>query len=72
LPTALPTLVSVVGTSQLLFGTDYCFTPPQVVVERVQGMAVDEQADWLDIMGRSAVRLLAGTAHPFVEGASGP
>jgi 6-methylsalicylate decarboxylase len=63
LPTALPTLMTVVGESQLLFGTDYCFVRPDMVAVHEQRIAADD-VDWLTIMGRNAARLLADTAHP--------
>ena len=67
LPTALPTLMSVVGETQLLFGTDYCFVRPDMVAEHEQRIVADDHADWPAIMGRSAIRLLADTAHPVTS-----
>jgi 6-methylsalicylate decarboxylase len=70
LPTALPTLTTVVGESQLLFGTDYCFVRPDGVAAHEQRIVADDHADWLEIMRCNAVRLLADTAHPVAESES--
>jgi len=67
LPTALPTLATVVGEQQLVFGTDYCFVRPDGVAAHVQRIIADDHADWPAIMDRNAIRLLADTAHPVGE-----
>jgi predicted TIM-barrel fold metal-dependent hydrolase len=70
LPTALPTLTTVVGESQLLFGTDYCFVRPDAVAAHERRIVADKHADWLAIMRRNAVRLLAETAHAVADSES--
>jgi 6-methylsalicylate decarboxylase len=70
LPTALPTLMTVVGETQLLFGTDYCFVRPEMVAEHERRIDADDHADWPGIMRRNAIRLLAGTAHPVADAES--
>jgi len=70
LPTALPTLMTVVGETQLLFGTDYCFVRPDMVAAHEQRIVVDDHADWPAIMRRNAIRLLADTAHPVANSES--
>jgi predicted TIM-barrel fold metal-dependent hydrolase len=64
LPTALPTLRSVIGDTQLLFGTDYCFIRPDMVAVHERRLATADQADWPSLMRRNASRLLADAAHP--------
>jgi predicted TIM-barrel fold metal-dependent hydrolase len=70
LPTALPTLLAVVGETQLLFGTDYCFVRPDMVAAHERRIVADDHADWPAIMRRNALRLLAGTAHPVEDSES--
>jgi predicted TIM-barrel fold metal-dependent hydrolase len=69
-PTALPTLKTVVGESQLLFGTDYCFVRPDMVSAHERRIASDDEADWPTLMRRNASRLLAETAHPLGDAES--
>ncbi|MTD53044.1 amidohydrolase family protein [Amycolatopsis pithecellobii] len=56
LPTALPTLTSVVGTGRLLLGTDYCFAR-QPSVRKVM-RELDSGEGWLDLFRRNAKALL--------------
>ena len=61
LPRALPALVSAVGRERILFGSDYCFTSPQVVARHVRGLHQDEPP-WLNTMATASRRLLR--QHP--------
>ena len=64
LPTALPTLASVVGSGRLLYGSDYCFTSPSAVARQVKSLrAVGDRGRWLPLMANNASQLLARDAR---------
>ncbi|MEU0227266.1 amidohydrolase family protein [Streptomyces sp. NPDC006284] len=61
-PLQVPTLVDVVGSRRLLYGSDYCWTPQQAVVSQVASIdrAVQPEGDtWRALTTRNAERLLA-------------
>ena len=60
-PAQATALVDAVGEDQLLFGSDYCWTPPVAVAQHV---TVVEQGprDWRSLTAANARRLLADSA----------
>ncbi|MEV5409741.1 amidohydrolase family protein [Thermopolyspora sp. NPDC052614] len=62
LPFGLPALARVVGHERLLYGSDYCFTPPPAVLRQVRGLA-DDNSDprWLELMAANAGRLFGSS-----------
>ncbi|WP_420309194.1 amidohydrolase family protein [Streptomyces sp. YS-B37] len=60
-PLQVPTLVDVVGSRRLLYGSDFCWTPPEAVVSQVASIdaAVQPEGDaWRALTTRNATRLL--------------
>lgn len=60
-PHQVPALVSAFGDDRLLYGSDYCFTPPTGVHAQVDAIdAADQPLDdtWRAITSRNACRLL--------------
>lgn len=61
MPTALNTLASIVGTDRLVFGSDYCFTPPGPVAAGIR--AIDNAGvsptgqRWLDLFESNTATL---------------
>ena len=56
-PTQVPALASVVGTGRLLYGSDFCFTPPEAVGRQLA--SIDAAGpEWRDLTTRNADRLL--------------
>ncbi|MFE9687225.1 amidohydrolase family protein [Streptomyces sp. NPDC006285] len=60
-PRHVPTLVDVVGSGRLLYGSDYCWTPPSAVAAQIASIdeAVQPPDDtWRELTARNAHRLL--------------
>jgi len=61
-PDQLPSLVSVVGESRILYGSDYCFTPPPAVAGQLASLSASSPASatsWVALMAENAARCLA-------------
>jgi predicted TIM-barrel fold metal-dependent hydrolase len=62
IPHQLAALVRAVGTEQLLYGSDYCFTPEPGVAAQVAALDADGGADdhttWRQLTRRNTTRLL--------------
>ncbi|HWO65388.1 MAG TPA: amidohydrolase family protein [Umezawaea sp.] len=62
-PAQVPALAGVVGTGKLVYGSDFCFTPPEAVARQLASIDDAPGADWRDLTTRNAERLLGrGTA----------
>jgi predicted TIM-barrel fold metal-dependent hydrolase len=62
MPDQLPSLVSVVGEGRILYGSDYCFTPPPAVVGQLASLDASSPASatsWAALMTQNATRCLA-------------
>jgi predicted TIM-barrel fold metal-dependent hydrolase len=63
-PTQAPALAAVVGTDHLLYGSDYCFTPPAAVADQIAALdtaaAPENHPGWRELTIRNAERLLPG------------
>jgi len=62
LPDQLPSLVSVVGEGRILYGSDYCFTPPPAVAGQLASLNASPPASdssWAALTTRNAARCLA-------------
>jgi 6-methylsalicylate decarboxylase len=60
-PQQLPALTAVVGTERVLYGSDYCFTPPAAVAAQLASLDADGTAlgpDWRALTTANAERLL--------------
>jgi 6-methylsalicylate decarboxylase len=57
-PAAAGALIDVVGSGQVLYGSDYCWTPAMGVAHQVMLME-QESADWRTLTTANATRLLA-------------
>jgi len=57
-PAAAGALIDVVGSDQVLYGSDYCWTPAMVAAHQVMLME-QESADWRMLTAANATRLLA-------------
>ncbi|HEX6341038.1 amidohydrolase family protein [Umezawaea sp.] len=57
-PAQVPALASVVGTGKLLYGSDFCFTPPEAVARQLASIDGAPGADWRELTTRNAERLL--------------
>jgi predicted TIM-barrel fold metal-dependent hydrolase len=56
-PTQVPALTGVVGTGKLLYGSDFCFTPPEAVARQLA--SIDAAGpEWRELTTRNAHRLL--------------
>ncbi|GHE36434.1 MULTISPECIES: amidohydrolase family protein [Streptomyces] len=64
LPTHAETLISRVGTGRLLYGSDYCWTPPRLVADQIAaldtGWRARSHGPWRDLTATNAAALLAG------------
>lgn len=60
-PLQLPALAAVVGTERLLYGSDFCFTPPAAVAAQLASLdaapAPEGAVSWRDLLARNAGRL---------------
>lgn len=61
-PAQVPALAELVGTDHLLYGSDYCFTPPEAVAHQLAGIdaapAPPSARDWRTLTSDNARRLL--------------
>ncbi|OMI36783.1 amidohydrolase family protein [Streptomyces sparsogenes] len=61
-PRQIPTLTDLVGTDRILYGSDYCWTPPHIVATQVddvdQAPAPAGASSWRELTTRNATRLL--------------
>ncbi|MFJ2755460.1 amidohydrolase family protein [Nocardioides sp. NPDC087217] len=64
MPLQTDALISQVGTGRLLYGSDYCWTPPHVVKSQVEALDSTWRADvhgpWRDVVGANAADFQAG------------
>ncbi|MEC3953940.1 amidohydrolase family protein [Nocardia sp. CDC153] len=59
LPRQLPALTSLVGTEQVVYGSDYCFTSPAAAGEQANSLRnAGEASDWATLTTANATRLL--------------
>ncbi len=68
-PRQVPVLVAAFGSTRLLYGSDYCWTPAEGVDRQISSVAAAPQPDvdtWRDLTTRNAERLLARPSehHP--------
>ena len=58
-PRQVPTLAGTVGTEHLLYGSDYCWTPPPAVAQQIQSIrqAPPANGSWAELTTRNARRL---------------
>ncbi|GGF22587.1 amidohydrolase family protein [Subtercola lobariae] len=63
LPASAPALIQAAGHDHLLYGSDWCFTPPPVVAQHIAGLDAGwgdlTDAGWRDLTTRNAEVLLA-------------
>ncbi|MDJ0396407.1 amidohydrolase family protein [Rhodococcus sp. G-MC3] len=61
-PIQLPTLAHIVGTNRILYGSDYCFTPPAAVKAQIAAIdmapAPSDEGTWRQVMADNSERLL--------------
>jgi 6-methylsalicylate decarboxylase len=60
-PNQVPALVAAFGSERVLYGSDYCWTPPSAVSAQLASVAAANQPDggtWRDLTTRNAERLL--------------
>ncbi|MEH0108820.1 amidohydrolase family protein [Tersicoccus sp. MR15.9] len=64
LPSAAPALVAAVGHDHLLYGSDWCFTPPPLVAAQIAGLDAGwgdlTDPGWRELTTRNARTLLGG------------
>lgn len=59
LPRQLPALTSLVGTEQIVYGSDYCFTSPAAVGDQADSIRhAGGASDWATLTTANAMRLL--------------
>ena len=66
LPVHVEALISHVGTGRLLYGSDYCWTPPRLVADQVAaldtGWRAESHGPWRELTATNAAALLADRA----------
>lgn len=62
-PNQVPALVDLAGDQQLLYGSDYCWTPAPMALDQAASLDAARQPagdTWRDLTSRNARRLLSG------------
>jgi predicted TIM-barrel fold metal-dependent hydrolase len=68
MPTHAATLTDAVGPDHLLFGSDYCFTPPVAVAQQIAAL----DAGWANLCDTPWRQLTAGNARVLLDAVSSP
>ncbi len=68
MPRHAESLIAMAGTEHLLYGSDYCWTPPPAVAAQIasldQGWRLDLHGSWRELVAANAATLLGAGHRP--------